>query len=344
MAKEYKVVTLKNGEKRYQFDVSLGYDASGNRMRTTIRTKTIKEGRQKVAEMMLKNNKVIDRDITVEKAFTLYLSDLVERNLSPVSISTKKEFYKKIQHLKDIKVNKLTEADMRIWLSGLSDKGLSDISVMNHKRHMIAFLNWCIQKKIINANPVKNVGINSNRKIEKRQMHIWTEDEFKQFIACVDIEELKEAFTIMFYCGLRKGEVFGLRQCDIDRELHELHIQQSLKHVDGEYIYTENLKTSSSNRIVPYPTWLDLSHDRDPLFQAKYYESIKYYIKKYSQKAGVKIIRAHDFRHSYAAYLISKGIDIYTVSKMLGHTSISITADVYGHLYPSARKTVQNVL
>lgn len=39
MAKEYKVITLKNGEKRYQFDVSLGYDASGNRMRTTIRTK-----------------------------------------------------------------------------------------------------------------------------------------------------------------------------------------------------------------------------------------------------------------------------------------------------------------
>ena len=53
MAKEYKVKELKNGERRYVFDVNIGYRADGSRIRKTVTSKTIKDGRKKVAELLL---------------------------------------------------------------------------------------------------------------------------------------------------------------------------------------------------------------------------------------------------------------------------------------------------
>lgn len=62
-----------------------------------------------------------------------------------------------------------------------------------------------------------------------------------------------------------------------------------------------------------------------------------------TKKTKLKRIRIHDFRHSYASMLISKGVDVYTVSKMLGHADIKTTINVYGHLYPDKRKEITNL-
>lgn len=51
-------------------------------------------------------------------------------------------------------------------------------------------------------------------------------------------------------------------------------------------------------------------------------------------------MRVHDFRHSYASMLINKGVDIYTISQMLGHGDIKTTINTYGHLYPDKRKEI----
>lgn len=91
---KYKIIKLKNGEKRYQFDVSLGYDANGNRVRTTIRTKTIKEGKQKVAELMSKEKNTVDKGMNVEEAYKLYISDCQNKGFSKNTISNKKLIYK----------------------------------------------------------------------------------------------------------------------------------------------------------------------------------------------------------------------------------------------------------
>ena len=82
---KYKIIKLKNGEKRYQFDVSLGYDAKGNRIRTTIRTKTLKEGKQKVAELMLKEKNTVDKGMNVEEAYKLYISDCRNKGFTSTS-------------------------------------------------------------------------------------------------------------------------------------------------------------------------------------------------------------------------------------------------------------------
>ena len=74
MAKDYKVKTLKNGEKRYVFDVNLGYKNDGTRIRTTVTSKSVSDGRKKVAELLLGNKRVTENDApTFETAYKTYL-------------------------------------------------------------------------------------------------------------------------------------------------------------------------------------------------------------------------------------------------------------------------------
>ncbi|OUP99923.1 hypothetical protein B5E91_12605 [Thomasclavelia spiroformis] len=83
MAKEYKVKIFKSGEKRYIFDVNIGYRADGSRIRTTITAKTVKEGKQKVAELTLqKTNKMnIDKNALFCKVYNKYIIDCEKRIL-----------------------------------------------------------------------------------------------------------------------------------------------------------------------------------------------------------------------------------------------------------------------
>lgn len=74
------------------------------------------------------------------------------------------------------------------------------------------------------------------------------------------------------------------------------------------------------------------------------YRSLSTTYDRYHKRTNLKRIRIHDFRHSYASMLISKGVDIYTVSQTLGHADIQTTVNVYGHLYPDKRKEITNIL
>jgi Site-specific recombinase XerD len=101
-------------------------------------------------------------------------------------------------------------------------------------------------------------------------------------------------------------------------------------------------KTDSSKRIVPIPQWLDFGKGSGLIF-TKQKGQLGRYIKKYAKLADVPVIRLHDFRHSYVAMLINKGVDIYTISKMVGHTKIDMTIGTYGHLYPDKRQEITNI-
>ena len=67
-------------------------------------------------------------------------------------------------------------------------------------------------------------------------------------------------------------------------------------------------------------------------------------MKREYEKAGLKPIRVHDFRHSHVAYLINQGVQPLIIKERLGHTDIKITMNTYGHLYPNQQKNVANML
>lgn len=170
---------------------------------------------------------------------------------------------------------------------------------------------------------------------------VYTADEFEQFENAIDKEEVKAFYHILFWTGMRfneansltfscvKGNVINVwRQYDKGWKVLKTKGSKRKIPVDRE---TLNEINKMRNKWAAYPDfteeWFIFGGPRKlpetTINRAK---------SKAAKKAGLKEIRSHDFRHSHASYLIDKGVNIYKISKRLGHSSIGITLDRYGHL------------
>lgn len=337
MAKEYKIKTLKNGEKRYIFDVNLGYRADGTRIRTTINAKSVKEGRKKAAALTLGNKEVENSDAMLFKdAYDLYQHYFeTDPNFSPATVYSKQKKRNRYFHYFDnIKINKIKKVDIERWRN-VETTHLGSQTVNDLERELSAFFNWLIKNEMLSTSPMKNY---NKTKIEKHEMKIWNEEDFKTFYNELRKDEHKLMFATLFYTGLRIGELLGLQYCDIIG--NELHLSHTLKYIKGKgYILSTRFKTPNSKRIVPIPEWLDLGDGEGRIFPYAF-TTVRDIKKRTCKRAGIDPIRIHDFRHSYVAMLINKGVDIYTIKELLGHDTINTTLNTYGHLYDSKRKEI----
>ena len=164
----------------------------------------------------------------------------------------------------------------------------------------------------------------------KEEMNIWSVEEFNKFISVIDDSYFKLLFETLFWSGLRISELKALTKTDIKD--NSLYIN---KRLDSKYTKSFTTpKTSNSFRKVLMPEWIInnlLNIPNDLLFPTSE-THIRRKLNEYIKASQVKPIRIHDFRHSHASYLFSKGVNIKAISTRLGHSSISITLDVYVHL------------
>ena len=183
---------------------------------------------------------------------------------------------------------------------------------------------------------------------KKREMDIWSVEEFYRFVKEVTDEKYMLFFTVLFFTGMRKGEAMALTWNDLKE--HNIEINKSLTTKTDKDRYEIKIpKTNSSirsvsinmslyNLLIEYQEkekrvpgysdeWFMFGRNK-PLSQT----SIDRVKKEAIKKSGVKEIRIHDFRHSHASILISNGMNIVAVSKRLGHSSIDITLRKYTHL------------
>lgn len=338
MAKEYTVKILKSREKRYVFDVDLGY-VRGKRRRTTISSKSIKEGREKVSALRLEKGIITNKDCpTFKTCFDLYIKYLEGTEKAIQTIRHKKSAVTHYRDLFDKKLDKVTTDDMISVYEQLKRKDLSNNTIFEIETSMTSFFNFCIKRNYIKVNPLSN-----KDRVKKipHEMSFMTENEFKSFVSKVDDQHLQLFLTTLFYTGLRLSECLGLQFSNIKNgELHLTHTR-----VRTAFELSTSFKTPNSKRIVPLPKWLDLGTGNEnelifPMSETWYRHN---YI-KYRRLFGYDHIRLHDLRHSYVAMLIHKGVDIYTIKDLVGHEKITTTMDVYGHLYEEKRKDVADLL
>ncbi|MCM1212866.1 MAG: site-specific integrase, partial [Blautia sp.] len=147
---------------------------------------------------------------------------------------------------------------------------------------------------------------------------------------------------ILFYSGIREGELLALTPADILPD-KRISINKNYAKVNGQELFLIP-KTSKSKRDVAVPDFLynDIQEYVSKLYGIKPNDRIFYFtkyalgkeIKRGAQKAGLPEIRVHDLRHSHASMLVDMGFDILEISKRLGHESVKTTLDTYSHLYP----------
>ena len=180
------------------------------------------------------------------------------------------------------------------------------------------------------------------------EMKIWTRTEFEQFHDCLMDKRISWlAFEILFWTGIRIGELMALTFADVDLEKKIITINKSYQRLHGKDVITPP-KTPKSNRKVNIPQFLadDIRDYEESLYDFDSKDRIICVTKNFLERelvrgvklSGVKKIRIHDLRHSHASLLIEMGFSPKEIAERLGHENIETTLNTYAHLYPNKQE------
>lgn len=229
---------------------------------------------------------------------------------------------------------------------------LSQTYIKSINNQLSAILNFAVRFYGLKSNPMRQAGSIGSKKADS--MDFWTLDKFNAFIEKVsDKPQNKVMFSLLFYTGMRIGELLALTQNDFNYESKIVSIIKSYSRLNKKDIISEP-KTEKSKRIVNIPIFI--FNELDKYIEKIYgYESnarlfifTKHYfrheITRGSKLAGVKRIRLHDLRHSHASLLIELGVSPIMIQQRLGHEDIETTLNTYSHLYPNKEEEVMGKL
>ena len=203
----------------------------------------------------------------------------------------------------------------------------------------------------LTVNPAAKVG--NMGKTKNKEMLFWTKDEYLRFAdAMMDKPISFYAFEMLYWCGIREGELLALTPADFDFQKSIVSITKSYQRLKGRDVVTEP-KTPKSNRVIHMPEFLcgEMQDCLKTLYGVEATDRIFTITKSYlhhemdrgAKEAGVKRIRIHDLRHSHISLLIDMGFSAIAIADRVGHESIDITYN-YAHLFPSRQVEMANRL
>ena len=236
-------------------------------------------------------------------------------------------------------------------------KGLAPKTVRNIHQMIGSAYNLAMEQKLVTRNPADGCAL---PKAEHKEMQTLPVEQLTSFLREAKDSGVFALYYIDLTTGLRRGELLGLKWSDIDLEKGDLRVQRQIGRIDGKIIEmplkTKNVyralplstdaidvlmqqrrKTGNSEWVFPSPTGGLLSPD-----------SVLHMLHRVLKRAGLPKVRFHDLRHTFATLALQNGVDIKTVSGMLGHFSAGFTLDTYAHVTTSAKreaaKTMGNIL
>lgn len=284
-------------------------------------------------------------DINFGNLVENYLEDKNSR-LRVTTMETKRNIIstKILPYFENLPINKIKSTHVRKWQNTMIDEGYAPTYLKTINNQLSAILNYAVRHYGLEKNPVHISGSMGKKNADK--MLIWTLDEFNQFMEYEDKPAAKLAFEILFWTGIRSGELLALTPKDILPD-KKIDIIESYARIKQEDIITEP-KTPRSIRVIPIPDFLydNIQTYINSLYEIKSNERIFYFTKSFLRKeikrccklSSIKEIRVHDLRHSHASLLIELGYDILLISERLGHENIETTLNTYGHLYPNKQE------
>nr|DAE10110.1 MAG TPA: Integrase [Siphoviridae sp. ctGuJ10] len=229
------------------------------------------------------------------------------------------------------------------------------------KSSISVYLSYAEHMGYIKRNPLKSIPkYKCPDKVPQTYENFWELSDFKYFLNFVDIEIYRDLFYIIFFTGMRIGEVIAMTWEDIDFFNKKLSINKNLRYAYQKGYITSSPKSKCSVRKIELSDMcmeilnkirLDQLKDNnysihDYVFGGKKflrYCTIRKYFKKYLYKSGVKEISIHGLRHSHASMLINAGVSDNLIANRLGH-SIFTLHDTYAHIYSTSKKDFYPIL
>lgn len=290
----------------------------------------------------ISNNKH-DIDMELNDFFEMYMNE-ISNKIRKTTQRNKILLYDKFirEDLGHLNLNKIEVSHILKWQNKILGIGYAETYARSINNQLVAILNHAEKYYNFESNPTKKVTAMGAK--EANTMQFWTKEEFDQFIKHVDDESAYIHFNVLFYTGIRIGELIAIKLKDIDFNRGHIDINESAQYIKSRYIFSPP-KTKKSERTVTIPqflvdmirSYINRYYTIDPNEQVFMTNKgrLAYELRDYANKANVKRIRIHDLRHSHASLLIEQGIQPNIVQHRLGHEKIETTLNTYSHLYPN---------
>jgi integrase len=298
---------------------------------------------------------------TVTQYLEQWLTDHARPNLSPRGY----ERYESIARVHLIPcIGKIALSQLRpqhiqkLYASKLKE-GLHAGTVRYHHVVLHKALQTALKWGLVSRNAADGVDV---PRAKRTEMQTWNEREIHQFLEVAKDTQYHSLFYTALFTGARRSELLALRWQDIDFIFSQISIGRSLHHLnDGSYVFTQP-KSAKSNRTIALPpsAFMVLNDyrkqkeaealllgttlkDNDLVFctiESKPLRpnTISRAWRNLAVKAGVRVIRLHDARHTHASLMLKQGIHPKVVQERLGHSTIAITLDTYSHVTPGLQE------
>jgi len=351
---------------RWEGRMVIGYDREGNPKTKSVLAKTKAECVEKLEKLKAADDTKRPVKVKADMAFGDWLDFWYQNHSKPGLRPTTCQNYKNwlydhlIPGVGHIPLSKLTQSDLQQFFTDMKKNGrhthveskgtgMSDRSVRSCYAVCRMALDRAVRENLIRKNPAEGCKLPP---LKGREMQVLTREEMQRFLIQAKEEGMYELFLLELTTGLRRGELLALQWDDLDMATGTLKIDRQIYPVKGKLIINEP-KTKAAVRtiILPPPMLEVLKEYKEQIFSLWLFPShIKPeqpidpdYIRKWLQvileRAGCKQVRFHDLRHTFATMALEHGMDIKTLSAIIGHMSSNTTLNIYAHVTDEMRQS-----
>lgn len=343
---------------RWEGRVVVGYEENGNPKTKNVTAKTQAECKEKLQALKEQCGRTTDR-LKPDMPFGDWMDFWFQNFSKPKIRETTMECYENriynhiIPEIGKIPLCKLTQNDLQQFYARLKKggrrrlveyygEGLSDRMVRSCHTTCRTALEKAVTEGLITTNPA--IGCRLPPK-KAKEMQVLTQDEIRRFLIQANEEGYYEFFLLELTTGMRRGEILGLQWKDVNFATGELHIRRQVVKKGAQTQITKPKTKSSIRTLILPPDMLDIlaEHKKNATCEWVFPSPVKEgeprnpdslygRFQKILKRAQCKKVRFHDLRHTFATMALENGMDIKTLSAMIGHISAETTLNIYSHI------------
>ena len=217
-------------------------------------------------------------------------------------------------------------------------KTMAKVTTAGYFRCLNCALNFAVKEEIIPFNPITKINSDDRIKVPESTREYLTVEELKALIAskCIN-EATKQAYLFSCFCGLRLGDIQALTWGDIILDGSQYRARIVMKNTQ------KTLYLPLSNEALKWMPDRGEAKDTDKIFHLPYQTYINMVLKVWAANSGIaKTVTFHTARHTFATMMLTLGADIYTTSKLLGHTQVK-TTQIYAKIVDKKKDEAVNL-
>lgn len=294
---------------------------------------------------------VEDDKITFGQFFSRYYQDVLTHSVQPKTLESYESMARLhvLPTLKDYRLTAITPQILQSLYSEKLNSGLSARTV--HYLHTL--IHMALKQAMRWGLVVRNVADLVDKPSQKRKTPVvWNADQVGRFLKQISGHRWYPIYVLAIYCGLREGEILGLRVEDIDLLNRTLHVRQAVQYLIGKGLVIKEPKSDAGKRPVAIPGFA-VSVLTDYLLLTQKASGLIFttsnntpisprnlirHFKSVIEELGLPDIRFHDLRHTHASLLLAAGVNPKVVQERLGHSSVTLTLNTYSHVLPGLQE------